>query len=110
MTIESVYPPFPINTEVPPQESACHYRGHWFQPWSGKVPRALEQLSLCIATAEATRAQVLQLLKPADPRAHALQQEKPLQWQTRTPQLESRPHSLQPEKARVQQPRPSAAK
>ena len=57
-----------------------------------------------------TRAQVLQLLKPADPRAHALQQEKPPQWETRTPQLESRPHSLQLEKACVQQPRPSAAK
>ena len=55
-------------------------------------------------------AHVLQLLKPAGPRAHALQQEKPPQWETRTPQLESRPHSLQLEKACVQQPRPSAAK
>ena len=32
-----------------------------------------------------------QVLKPACPRAHALQQEKPLQGEARAPQLESSP-------------------
>ena len=30
------------------QESAC--RGHRFEPWSRKIPRAAEQLSLCTTT------------------------------------------------------------
>ena len=33
------------------------------------------------------------------PRAPALQQEKPLQWEARALQLESNPHSLQLEKS-----------
>ena len=37
-----------------------------FDPWSGKIPHALEQLSLCTTTAEAHR-----------PRAHALQHRSP---------------------------------
>ena len=40
-----------------------------------------------------------QLLKPPWLRAHALQQEKPLQWKACTPQLESNPCLLQPEKS-----------
>ena len=43
------------------------------------------------------------------PRACALQQEKPQQWEACAPQ-QSSPHSLQLEKARVQQQRPNAAK
>ena len=43
------------------------------------------------------------------PRAHALQQEKPLQWDTLTP-LESSLHSKQLEKAHAQQRRASMAK
>ena len=26
------------------RESACQYRGHGFEPWSGKIPHAVEQL------------------------------------------------------------------
>ena len=33
-------------------ESACHCRGHGFDPWSGKIPHAAEQLSLCATTTE----------------------------------------------------------
>ena len=33
-------------------ESACHFRGHGFDPWSRKIPHAVEQLSLCATTAE----------------------------------------------------------
>ena len=43
------------------------------------------------------------------PRACALQQEKPPQWEARAPQ-QSSPRSPQLEKARVQQRRPNAAK
>ena len=43
------------------------------------------------------------------PRAHALQQEKPPQWEARTPQ-QSCPRSPQLEKAHAQQQRPNAAK
>ena len=59
-------------------ESTCHCRRHGFHPWSGKIPRAVEQLSACtqtlchsswsLCTLESTclnyRACVLQLLKP----------------------------------------------
>ena len=55
-------------------EAACQCEGHGFDPRSGKIPHAAEQLSprtqllsLCAATAEA-----------CVPRAHAPQQEKPL--------------------------------
>ena len=37
------------------------------------------------------------------PRAHAPQQEKPLQWEAHAPQLASSPYSLQLEKAHAQQ-------
>ena len=47
-----------------------------------------------------------QLLKPSHPRAHALQQKKPLQWEAHTPQPESGPHWPQLEKAHVPQWRP----
>ena len=34
------------------KESACQCRGHAFDPWSGKIPHAAEQLSLCATTTE----------------------------------------------------------
>ena len=34
------------------QESACQCRGHGFEPWSGKIPHATEQLSPCTTTTE----------------------------------------------------------
>ena len=33
-------------------ESICQCRGHGFDPWSGKIPHAAEQLSLCATTTE----------------------------------------------------------
>ena len=32
--------------------SSCQCRGHGFKPWSGKIPHAVEQLSLCTTTTE----------------------------------------------------------
>ena len=43
-------------------------------------------------------------------RVHALKQEKPLQWEAPALQLESSPCPMQPEKACMQQQRPSVAK
>ena len=34
--------------------SACQCGGHRFDPWSGKIPQAAEQLSLCATTDEPT--------------------------------------------------------
>ena len=44
------------------------------------------------------------------PRAHALQREKPLQWEVCAPQRRVAPASATKKKARVQQRRPNAAK
>ena len=32
------------------EESACQLRGYKFDPWSEKIPHAVEQLSLCATT------------------------------------------------------------
>ena len=67
-------------------ESACQCRGHRFDPWSGKIPHAAEQLSPCATTTEpvCSRPHMLKLLSPRAattkaraPRARAPQQEKP---------------------------------
>ena len=34
------------------KESTCHCRRHKVDPWSGKIPRAVEQLSPCATTIE----------------------------------------------------------
>ena len=34
------------------EESTCQFRGHGFEPWSGKIPHATEQLSPCTTTTE----------------------------------------------------------
>ena len=36
-------------------ESACQCRGHGFEPWSGKIPHAAEQLGLWTTTTEPAR-------------------------------------------------------
>ena len=36
-------------------ESACRRRGHGFEPWSGKIPHAAEQLGPWATTAEPAR-------------------------------------------------------
>ena len=47
------------------EESICQCRGHRFEPWSGKIPHAAEQLSLCATTTEpAYRACEPRLLSP----------------------------------------------
>ena len=55
--------------------SSLPVQGTQVEPWSGKIPHATEQLSPCATTTEAQA-----------PRACALQQEKPPQWEARTQQ------------------------
>ena len=57
--------------------------GHQFDPYSGKIPHASEQLSPCTTAAD-SRAFELQLTEARVPRAHAPQQEKPSQWEAHT--------------------------
>ena len=40
-------------------ESACRCRGHGFEPWSGKIPHATEQLSPWAITAEPARLELV---------------------------------------------------
>jgi len=61
------------------KESACQCRRHQFDPWSGKIPHATEQLSPCATTtalqnpgAITTEPTCFSLLKPMCPRACAL--------------------------------------
>ena len=91
------------------KESICQCRRHGFDPLSGKIPHAWEQLSPWVATVEWACAlepksrnywaHVLQLLKPVCPKAQALQEEKPPQWEACTLLLESSPCLLQLEKS-----------
>ena len=39
-------------TKQTKKESSCQCRGHGFEPWSGKIPHAMKQLSPCITTTE----------------------------------------------------------
>ena len=69
---------------------------HMLQSQWGHVPQLL---SLSVALEPGSYnygAHVLQLLKSASPRAHALQQEKPPQWEALVLQLEKSPHNKDP--------------
>ena len=80
-------------------------------PGSGKIPHAAEQLSLCTTTIEpALYSPPATTTEGSAPRARALQQEKPPQWEVGAPQRKSSPRSRQLEKAQAQQGRPNAAK
>ena len=48
-------------------ESACHCRGHSFNPWPGVIPHTERQLSPCATATEPSRS-----------RAYFPQQEKPV--------------------------------
>ena len=81
--------------------------GVWSLIWEDStcsLARAPQLFSLC------SRAWELQLLKPSSPRAHAPQQEKPLQWEAHAPELDTNPNSLQLDNSLRSQRRPSTAK
>ena len=80
-------------------------------PWSGKIPHVMEQLSLWATTTEpGLQSLGAPTAEPTYPRARALKQEKPPQWEAHAPQLGSSPCSPQLENNFEQQWRPSRAK
>ena len=80
------------------EEPACKCRRHGFNPWSGEIPHASGQLSLCITTAEPTS------LEPTLPNERSHCSEKPQR------RHKEEPCSRQLQPALEQQWRPSAAK
>ena len=78
-------------------ESACQCRGHGFEPWSGKIPHAAEQLGPWATTTEPAR------LEPV------LRNRRGHDRGPRTA-MKSGPHSPQLEKALAQKWRPNTAK
>ena len=89
------------------KESTCQCRRRRFNPWSGRIPHAAEQLSPWTTTVESALesrnhncwAWVAQLLTPTLPRACVPHQEKTPHWEACTPRLESSPYSPQLEKS-----------
>ena len=79
-------------------ESACRCRGHGFEPWSGKIPHATEQLSPRATTTE-----------PACLESCSATREASAMRSPRTA-MKSMPCSAQLEKARAQQRRPNTGK
>ena len=75
----------------------CQCRWHGFSPWSRKIPHAVEQLSPCITANEPTSREAISIREaPEVRRPHT--------------SGKSSPCSLRPEKAHMQQLRPSKGK
>ena len=70
------------------EEPTCQCRGHWLDPWSGKISHALEQINPC---ATYHWAHTLQLTRPAHP--------EPVRWEAWAPQPEESPPAPTREKA-----------
>ena len=91
-------------------ESACQCRGHAFEPWSGRIPHAAEQLSTCTTAAEpALWSPRATTTEAHTPRARAPQREatamrSPCTAMRRVPRLP------QLERAHAQQQGPNSAK
>ena len=80
-------------------EFTCQCRGHSFNPWSGKIPHALAQLSLCATTT-----------KDHAPRGPSSSTREATAKRNTHAAVKSSPHLPQLEKACLQQWRPSIAK
>ena len=55
------------------KESACQCRRYRFDPWSWKIPHAVEELSLCAIQKPCSRARESQLLGPRAPQQERTQ-------------------------------------
>ena len=86
-------------------ESACQCRAQGFEPWSGKIPHATEQLSPCATTTEPASHNHWSLCAQS-----LCSTTKPPQWEARAPQWRVAPARHNLEKARAQQQRPNTAK
>ena len=87
------------------EESAFQCRGHRFNPWSNKIPHALEQVSPWATTTEPT---VLQLPKPVCLEPCSTRETAAMRSLCTT--MKSTPSSLQLGKTWISQQRPSVAK
>ena len=87
-------------------ESACQSRRHGFEPWSGKIPHASEQLSPCATTTESA---CHNYWSPCTWSPCSATREATAVRSPRTATKRS-PRSPQLEKAHTQQRRPNAAK
>ena len=79
-------------------ESACQCRGHGFEPWSGRIPHAAEQLGPWATTTEPA------LLEPVLPN------ERPRQWEARAPRWRVAPARRNWRKPSHKKWRPNTAK
>ena len=77
-------------------ESACQCRGHGFEPWSGKIPHAAEQLGPWATTTEPVRLELVLHNKRGRDRGLSTA-------------MKSGPRLLQLEKALAQKRRPNTA-
>ena len=74
-------------------ESACQCRGHGFEPWSGKIPHAVEQLSPCATITEPARLEpVLRNKRGRDSErpAHRDEERPPLASTRESPRTETK--------------------
>lgn len=99
------------------KESACQYNRHRFDPWSGRIPPATEQLSPWPQLlSQRSRAWELHLQSPWAATTEAcclepvLRNKRSRRNEKPSAATESRPGSPQLEKACAQQRRPSATK
>ena len=67
-------------------ESACQCREHGFEPWSGRIPHAAEQLGLCATTTEPALSNPWATTTEACAPGACAPQEKPPQWEAYAPQ------------------------
>ena len=80
--VENSYEPMELPWWLSGKESTCQCIRHGFNPWSGKIPHAMEQLSPSATTTKACH-----------PRAQVPKQEKSPQREPHAQRLESSPHS-----------------
>ena len=82
------------------KKSTCQCRGNGFDPCFREIARAEEWLSpLATTTKPVLYSPWFAITEAPGPKAQSPQQEKPLQWEAHTPQLESSPDSPQLEES-----------
>ena len=84
-------------------ESACWCRGHGFEPWSGKIPHAVEQLGPWATTTEPVRLELVLRNKrgrDSERPAHRDEEWPPLAAPRGSPRTETKTQHRQKEKER----------
>ena len=74
-------------------ESVCQCRGHWFEPWSGKIPHAVEHLGPWTTTTEPARLEPVPHNKrgcDSERPAHREEEWPPLATTRESPRIETK--------------------